>query len=1292
MTRSNFIFRNNYFLKLGITFKQIKTIESQTQFINSDLNLNSFLLLNFWEKEFEKEKLKIRSKESNKRKIKKEIEKSEVLEKIRRLKEDLRIQLSSGLFIPRLDAIHKKYLVNKAKRENILYSNFNLSKVNKEEEYFNIRNDNRQKIKHLDLNSRNKDRIFLEHLKTLEVKKGSNILSSPSPYYFFSRKHLEKSRPSQLGHWLSSIYNYNKKDRSLSVILDLYVSDLLERFFDLHSINRKNVRNKELLKIGYKTEINKILLENVCNLMENISDKTNSFLKNLVELPSTYKESKWYMKQVQWLDFLKGIKRFNETERSLFAKKRTLSYPIYNLLLSKPLFKHTSYNLVIDLFVYKESIKGLNKLKNILLIRGIYKYMLSMYTNYPQKIRETLNRPRFFYMNLIEPRISSYYRGIINTYALIFRAKNNFFALSIIILLLKNIRIWIYGRSNKKEDLNLYDISGNKVSYSQLVIPYVDLEKERQIEYEKERKKKIAKSKSTYLILKSYFKELHRKSDTPLDLKLLTLWSREGLENSKESLRELEKKKWGKFLKRSFKFNIKRFKELKKFKEKYRNMEYTKNEIRKKFSKFYVDKLEKEKKKKSLALKQQEDEFKKNILILEKEEFYIKDKDNIVPSVITSPYPYLENTKFYLKNIYKEISNMEKNKEKKRELGLEKIWLRDKEKLRNKEFRHENIKYENKSRSLWSLLKSSFLGGILDNIDLKENVGNSLDKMIEYMKKISYQSDLWYLIYSLSFLKSEFYNINRDILLSKNNNLIPNEYDDMSDSYWYMEKMNIKNNKIGIINREIPNERTKNLDYRLGYNEEMFSPYYRYMIPFLILRTYKMYLRNLGWINLSKLLRNSKWEKKIIKNNIYILFNFVVVKVFFDLFNYSYRSLIRMNSNSKLYYLKKIKYFLNTFKRVTYIHWLKNLDKMKKLEKANNYLLMAYELFTRSIFYQVEFNGYLDTKRKVLLPFVLYFEDVLYTIYGKWVIIRIWPLKNSILSSFILTKRIEILIEGHIKYIGNQGLSKYLMRNLVKEIKRSNLKKGHIYFKNKARWPQLLINHFKDKKGLNYANLEYHLRNERRDHVLNSYVLGNEKYSSYSYINEKWEKISNKKIESYVKRSEIIYKERLKELQIKSLKNLYSHINHNLDISGIKFRLDGRTQFSKSNKRSYPNSQVFGYLGSPKYIDRSLDTRTPFLPLYRGQIKANLDYSKRVVITSKGTYSIKVWLYSSLSADLERLLKNLLRIKELYLIILNIPKYKLKVVWDKSVDKYINKRDKSKDLRECNSIGRVFAF
>jgi len=64
-----------------------------------------------------------------------------------------------------------------------------------------------------------------------------------------------------------------------------------------------------------------------------------------------------------------------------------------------------------------------------------------MYANYSQKVQETINRPRFFYLNLIYPNISSHYAKVIKLYQETLVKKNRITLLYVLLLLLKNNNI-----------------------------------------------------------------------------------------------------------------------------------------------------------------------------------------------------------------------------------------------------------------------------------------------------------------------------------------------------------------------------------------------------------------------------------------------------------------------------------------------------------------------------------------------------------------------------------------------------------------------------------------------------------------------------------------------------------------------------------------------------------------------------------------------------------------------------------------------------------------------------------
>lgn len=99
-----------------------------------------------------------------------------------------------------------------------------------------------------------------------------------------------------------------------------------------------------------------------------------------------------------------------------YPRKKTYIRKLNRILLSKPLFKHTSFNLIIDLFLFNNKRNKFRKLQNLIRRRSSYKYMSSMYYNYYSKIQETINRPRFFYLNIIDPSVVYYYKQIVSYY------------------------------------------------------------------------------------------------------------------------------------------------------------------------------------------------------------------------------------------------------------------------------------------------------------------------------------------------------------------------------------------------------------------------------------------------------------------------------------------------------------------------------------------------------------------------------------------------------------------------------------------------------------------------------------------------------------------------------------------------------------------------------------------------------------------------------------------------------------------------------------------------------------
>ena len=466
--------------------------------------------------------------------------------------------------------------------------------------------------------------IIDESYNDLESRKLSVKLLRP--HYFFTMRYNEKSMPSQTRSWNNSVYNFLKIEKSGIKYLDMYSDKLIKLFFNLKYIQRKKIWDTMLLS-GLKIKPNLSIIQNMNTMIKYTSTRSSWLFKNVNNYPSIILTFTWLLDQIKLSSSIrKAILSRKEGIISGFKiKKKNYIRKLDKVFMSKPLFKHTSFNLIIDLFVYNNKTNKFQKFENILSRRIIYKYMYSMYINSSEKIKETLNRPRFFYLNLIEPKTFNYYSNVIKLYEniLIFSYKESFLYLCLLLLkwnsicknkiqFFKNKFLFFnYNEFNNKQIINyesnsfllnkniLYNnIKGkdvknnifiksyikyiklnNKKNTDNLVLKnwffnnnlknmsdsnnnyildmkYISLRKRDVINkdkyninkdifiYEKEEynkkdnninKKNIKVRKSKFLKYKKYFKELEWKSNTPVNLDKLTLWSRKGLviENTK---------------------------------------------------------------------------------------------------------------------------------------------------------------------------------------------------------------------------------------------------------------------------------------------------------------------------------------------------------------------------------------------------------------------------------------------------------------------------------------------------------------------------------------------------------------------------------------------------------------------------------------------------------------------------------------------------------------------------------------------------------------------------------------
>jgi hypothetical protein len=1312
------------------------------------------------------------------------------------------------LLLKNLDNINNVTYNNLESKRSHLYLNKNLSLLNYKIHMKELFNKKKGENEDLTIEIKSiQENIYLEHLKDIKNRKMSNRLKVP--YYFFTTYYNEKSMPSQIKHWTSSVYNFLKKEKTGNNYLDIYTAKLIKLFFNIKYLKRKNIWDIELLK-GFKITSNISIFKDINTIMKYTSNRTNSSLKELNVLPSFLLTFKWVIEQLSKSRHLSKIidEKKNTILSGYYPKKREYLRKLTRVVISKPFFKHTSYNLIIDLFVFNNKAYKIGRLKNMVTRRSLYKYMYSMYINYTEKIKETLHRPRFFYINLIEPKTFTYYHWVIKFYQEILIRKNKSLIAYIYLLILQlnyinknKIQIlknrfssilnkyYKILKNNKLSNFDIYDTNKNSI------VNKVKSEEKVII-----KKKYTKEKKSKYLLYKKYLLELERKSNTPLDLNSLTLWNIDGLgnnsnnkiekSNNKNKLknfrydkfsykdfkrkniydnkskkgRKISPKIWKKKLMSFFLFSRKQKKDTNPYKiiinqynkEKIKEKNITSYNSINNFDSHEIIKIKSSfinnENKKDLSLSPQiiktkeELNIKENILsselkelaqIAKAKEEHIKDTNilmnednsNIFNNMFTKFYLSLSDKNNFIKkenknltlNLLETSTSTKDFKNSKikvsQDLAIPLSLFKNKQidKINNKKknkfiYEERNIDIFNTQKKimntkvLWDHLDFSIIN-ILNNyfrdINNRKSYFQNFETYSLYNKIKSFNNfgDIWYLLYFFNFIKKEYSLIKKDILLEDNRDIIifnnkinPNYIGNTIEDLFLIYKNNINNIRIKLWPKYYSNKRENNINNKLGYNENIFKPYYRYFIPLLIIKSYYSFISYLGY-NGSLFNFNKNFNIKTNEMNSYnlIIFNFIIVKTLLDLLHYNYRSLIKIKP--RYYYLNKLRLYISKFRKLNNNSWLNSIKYFRKLRKTPRKFWIRYHKVASYYFERVIQNAELDTKRKVFLPFVLYFEDILFTIYGKWTVIRIWPLRKIFLSSFMLAKRILLLILWKRKFSHKQSFQ-YQTDKLINIIRNIQIKKAYNYYiRYSSKWPVELVNKMKDNQSshsLNYTNLEFFNRKNNKNNNLNSYFVEGNNLINYlpnienNYINafnnnikliiplEKRIKIWKDLEDSEVTRIQYIY------YWLRPLKTYLLRLKQYTDISGIKFSISGRTGTTRSNIRALYKTRFYGNLLGPNiHSFKSSNKQTMFIPYLRGHLKSHFDYAKSVSTSNNGSLTFKVWISSSLSTDTQELLLYLIQIKDLYNHLVN--KYYLidnKFVYIKDYNYYTSTQNK----------------
>jgi len=470
-------------------------------------------------------------------------------------------------------------------------------------------------------------------------------------------------------------------------------------------------------------------------------------------------------------------------------------------------------------------------------------------------------------------------------------------------------------------------------------------------------------------------------------------------------------------------------------------------------------------------------------------------------------------------------------------------------------------------------------------------------------------------------------------------------------------------------NGNTDNKREGELQEKLFYYDNIFKTYYRKLIWFYIMEYYKHYVLYI-WRNYwMHSLRMSIIDKvKGINKSHLMLLNFIIVKTLLGLLEYNYRSLIKIKP--KYYYLNKLRYYKTKFKRINLNSWANSVKYVKKLRKTPNNFWKRYHRLASFYYGRIIQNAELDTKRKIFVPFVLYFEDVLYNIYGKWAIIRLWPLKRYYLSSYILARRLMALILWRARKVKTVTRFRIKTRYYLSAIRGFEITRGYYdYYKNSITpWPNSLVDMINEKRKehyLSFKNLEYQIKRKERYHSFNTHVLYRNKLSYshfslwyYNRVRNNLYRTFKDKITNYEDdinfKSKYIYFDKWVKSWMKPFRLHLQGLTKGHDMSSLKFTLAGRTGTRRNNKRKTYKMRFYGHTRIPRYY---APIQWKFynigIPTIRGNMKSSYDYSKTVSKSISGALSVKVWMTSKMSVDIQELLMVLVDIKHLYSLLLN---------------------------------------
>jgi hypothetical protein len=976
---------------------------------------------------------------------------------------------------------------------DILYSNKNLKLENKWLNYFLKSYEDKvvtfnhkyhsartfSKLDYLKINSPT-DLYLINFIRDKFAKIKHNKIETKLtlPYYNFTRTNLEGLMPSSFFHWNTSEFSFRKSN---IYFLDLiYTKKLLNTFFSVKNVHTTHYWNRKRLSESLLVLPRKMIAKKFKLFIKLTALRTSSWFKEFSIIPNSIYKSGWLKKEFKYFFDVKDALSTKENKVDSYLVNRYFFWSLYRRpLLSIPRFKHTNSSLIIDLFLFNNKNYKIKKFIHIISRRSMYKYMYSMYANYSEKIQETLNRPRFFYLNLIQPNIAFHYGKILKLY-------------QETLLKTSTVNLFLFRNKTKltPDNSTYFDNYKGNIYYSDKATKKIQ-------------KPQIFSTplKNTYFkysikTLKIYLKALEEKYNTTFDEILSNI--------TEDNTKKRKIKRFGRD-----KFSLRSFKKRNLFDSKSKRPIDPKKAKEKLMSFFNYSNFQ---------------------------------KKSIMP-----------RTKFYFdKKKYHHISiptwkSVKKTKD-----------IREILKVRVKKV---------SSKEKWDLNKYSTSG-------------------------------YWYSIYYLSYLRREYNQLRKDIIVSKEINYYPKSSFSFNEKPEILEYNNNKG-KINIYLHPSPS-------FKEGiFNDKIFKPYYRYMIHFFIYKRFR------------NMLNNS------------LLYDLVIVRTVFDLMRYNYRSMLKVNS--ELYFIDKLRYYKSEFNVKTILAFITSMKFIKRKEKTPENFWQTYDEEAGNYFNRIRQYSELNQKRQVLLPFTFYFEDILYSIYGKWGLVRLWPLKKKMLSSTILAQVLSevtnVDIDGYnTRYIENYQKALLVIKKYIDYAGKDTKK----WYSQKliTPWPKELLN----QEGISqFKSLNKY---DRKLGIMENLVT----YRNITILKEwKYKKFHLQD----------------KEFSSLSLRRYINYIKDNTDLMGYRSTIRGKTAKPGKLARSIYKMYEYGHLSMPLHWDKNFKLQSHSLRRHRATLYSHRNFNKHSYINRNGMLTLRLWLYSKLTVDVRDILYYLLSIRGLYNSILN---------------------------------------